>query len=205
MKNYISLTFLPKGHHFKKNLLLNYPALQTAKSIIPFLGFECPYGIKIFKIYVTKQQYVKIMEVANCSPYKMNTLDTKQSSSKSNSSRKRIAKLQVTYNNKGSSSFHLGSRESLLSDNSFDNNSSFSRSLSDSLETVSSSSDNTSTANLLSQTEDSTEDLNSKLFSPISTTTTKTTTENIQDREEHVLANDVRITLYILTSLVLIE
>lgn len=105
-----------------------------------FLGFDCPYGIKILKIFVTKHEYAEIMSAAKRSPYKMNLNSTKQSAKPS--SRKRIVKLPVTYNKK-ESSLDLGSRESLLSDNSFDSNRSFNASLSDSLESVrSSSSDN---------------------------------------------------------------
>ena len=81
-------------------------------------GFECPYGIKIFKVYVTQKQYKKIMAVAAMSPYKQDkNKDT--NNTEAQASRKRITKLPLPYKGKhDSDDSHLksSSRESLCSE-----------------------------------------------------------------------------------------
>ena len=146
------------------------------------------------------------MEAANGSPYKMNVATSAKqtlltpskpntSSTTSSTARKRITKLPVTYNRKSTSSYQ--SSESLLSDNSFDNNSSFNTSFSDSYETVSSTSaenvplvyENQTKAIDQSQLDDS------KLFAPISVTESGRTTtipvKGTSDIEEEELDTTV--------------
>jgi len=100
-------------------------------------GFECPYGIKIFKIYVTQKQYNKIMSIAAMSPYKQdeNNMSTENSNSSTQmSSRKKITKLPPPYKGRSDTNLSLKSgcsKESLHSGHSFD------ASLSDGFDTIS--------------------------------------------------------------------
>lgn len=69
-------------------------------------GFECPYGIKILKVYVSPKQYAKLETVKNRSPYK-------RQSSKSDTNKKTRKRISKLGNNSNSSKESLADTTSL--------------------------------------------------------------------------------------------
>ncbi|XP_066922546.1 BLOC-3 complex member HPS4-like isoform X1 [Clytia hemisphaerica] len=117
------------SHEILFNLTLIKPGQKNLPAERFNPGFECPYGVNFYKVFVTKKQYESLVHSANTSPYKRNTEEQLQVTS-----RKRITKLPLAFSNKNTSSESLqslNSRESLLSEHSFDSNS-----LNDSMESI---------------------------------------------------------------------